>query len=374
MRKISRYVLYEFLSFLAYCILAFSVIFILVNLVENADRFIDTNIGIRLVFLYYIFYLPYIIVLTLPVAMLLATMFSLSRLNGDNEITAMKASGISLYRILMPLYIFSLCLGIIMIGFAEYVVPRTNLYREDIENQGRNFKFSFSRTMEMDRNQVFLVNSDKRIIFARGYRSDSKTAQDVFIIEPFNLTSSGQTDEDTTYFGIKSRIDAQYMTFANGMWMLQHAVLRTFTDTGEAIEHYKTLPAPFIMRKPSDFARIDIKPEEMNYFQLRNYIHEVKTKGGDASDWLVDLYLKISFPFISFVIVFFGAPMAAGTVKRGKTASFGIALVIAFLYYTLVNVCHILGRNGVLQPLAAAWLPNGAFFIVGLLMHARARK
>ena len=149
MRKISQYVLKEFLSFLGYCILAFAVIFVLINLVENADRFIDKDIGIRLILLYYVFYLPYIIVLTLPVAMLLATMFSLSRLNQDNEITAMKASGISLYRILMPLYILSLFLGIVMIGFAEIVVPRTNLYREDIENQGNTFKFTFSQIREM---------------------------------------------------------------------------------------------------------------------------------------------------------------------------------------------------------------------------------
>ena len=127
MNKISRYVLKEFLSFLWYILLAFSIIFILVDLVENADKFIDGKMQFHLIALYYFFYLPYILILTIPVAMLLATMFSLGRLVGDNEITALKASGVSLYRILTPLYILSLVIGVIVLVFSEFVVPKANM-------------------------------------------------------------------------------------------------------------------------------------------------------------------------------------------------------------------------------------------------------
>ena len=101
----------------------------------------------------------------------------------------------------------------------------------------------------------------------------------------------------------------------------------------------------------------------MNYLELREYISAIKAKGGNASEWLVDLYLKISFPFVSFVIVFFGAPMVAGSSKRGKAASFGLALGICFIYYVLINATQVLGRNGTLHPLIAAWFPNGLFFL-----------
>jgi len=164
------------------------------------------------------------------------------------------------------------------------------------------------------------------------------------------------------------------MFYSNGVWNLENVEERTFTRDGETVKSYQFLPATFISVVPSDFARIEIKPEEMNYFNLRNYIKTIRAKGGDASEWLVDLYLKISFPFVSFVIVFFGAPMVAGSTKRGKAASFGIALVICFIYYTLINACQILGRNGSLQPIVAAWFPNGLFFTVGLFMHFRAKK
>jgi lipopolysaccharide export system permease protein len=362
----------EFFSFLVYCILAFLAIFILIDVVENLDSLINNKVGFNLILLYYLFSLPYIIILTIPVAMLLTTMFSLGRLVGDNEITAVKASGISLYSVLFPLYMFSFFIGLVVMGFTEYVVPHTNRYCEDIESQGSEFRFTLARDREMDRAHIFLANSDESIIYARNYNSEKKTAEGIFIISP-EITAE-QSGIGMGNGGISKRIDARNMFYSDGVWNLINVEIRTFGKDGESVEILKTLSAPFITVEPSDFARIDIEPEEMNYFDLRNYIGEIKAKGGDASEWLVDLYLKISFPFVSFVIVFFGAPMVAGSTQRGKAASFGIALVICFIYYSLINACQILGRNGSIEPVVAAWFPNGLFFTVGLLMHLRAKK
>lgn len=374
MKILHKYLLKEFFSFLIYCILAFLVIFILIDVVEKLDTLIDNKVGFNIIILYYAFSLPYIIILTIPVAMLLTTMFSLGRLVGDNEITAMKASGVSFYRILIPLYVFSLCMGIILMVFTEYIVPQTNRYREDIETQGNNFRLTLSRIREMDQSHIFLANGDGNVIYARSYDSSKKMARGVFIIEPYNYKSENIVSGTAKYLGLKRRIDAEFMTFSGGRWNLINVKERTFTSDGEIIESYTTLPAPFITVEPSDFARIDVEPGEMNYFELRDYIKTIKEKGGDASEWIVDLYLKISFPFVSFVIVFFGAPMVAGSTERGKASSFGIALVICFIYYSLINACQILGRNGTLQPFIAVWLPNGLFFFVGFIMHFKANK
>ena len=83
---------------------------------------------------------------------------------------------------------------------------------------------------------------------------------------------------------------------------------------------------------------------------------------------------KVILRNLSFVIVFFGAPLVAGSSKRGKASSFGIALVICFIYYSLINASQILGRNSTLIPFVAAWLPNSLFFFVGLILHFRANK
>ena len=374
MRILSKYVLREFVTFLVFSLLAFVAVFILVDAVEVLDKFIDKKIGVHLIFLYYLFYLPYIIVLTLPVAMLLTTMFSLGRLVGDNEITAIKASGVNLYRIMLPLYAFSLFLGLIIMGFSEYVVPNTNRYRQEIDTQGNDFRFTLLRNREQDQAYVFVAAGDRTVVYARDYNSRKQMASRMFLIETEERTETDNSGDPALYLTISRRIDADFMVYEDDQWIMTNAVERRFITDGEITERYEMLPASFLQVKPSDFARIDLRPEEMNYLQLRNYIASIRQKGGNASHFLVDLYLKISFPFVSFVIVFFGAPLAAGSTKRGKASAFGIALLICFIYYTLVHACQILGRNGTLEPVIAAWFPNGLFFLLGIVFHLNANK
>lgn len=373
MRILSGYILKEFFSYLIYILLAFIAIFILVDSVENLDHFIDEKVGVKITMLYYLFYLPYIVVLTMPVAMLLTTMFSLGRLVSDNEITAMKVSGVSLYRILLPLYMLALFVGLIVMLFAEYVVPKTTRFQEDIKNLGKEFRFSLSKNREMDRAKVFLANSDGSVVFARNYLSEENRANNVFIVTPHRYERAGESST-IEQLGIRRRLDAKFMLWQDGVWKLVDVEERTFTADGVLLTRHNSMTVPFVTVKPSDFARIDIRPEEMNYQQLRSYIRTIREKGHTASEWLVDLYMKISFPLVSFVIVFFGAPMVAGSSKYGRAASFGLALMICFVFYTLINASQILGRNGTLEPFVAAWLPNVIFLLVGIVMHVRASK
>lgn len=391
MRILSRYILREFLSYLGYSLLAFAAVFILVDMVDKLDTFIDSKVGISIVLYYYLFYLPYIMTLVIPVAMLLATMFSLGRLVSDNEITAMKASGISLYRILIPIYALSIFVGLGVMLFSEIVVPKTNVQYQQIwefvktsknairDAGGRKipkltFSFSIFSNRERDRDNVFLMNGDGRMIYSRYYHARSKTAEGVFIVAP-SLDKEAQGNGNASPLArLTSRIDADSMVYANGKWELRNVTERTFLNEGVRQVHTPSLSAAFINRKPADFAEIDLRPESMNFLQLRNYIRGIREKGGDASEWLVDMYMKISFPFISFVIVFFGAPMVAGSMGRSKAAAFGIALMISFVFYAFVNAFQVLGRAGTVNPLLAAWISDAFFFVIGIFMHVRASK
>lgn len=377
MRILSRYTLREFLSCLGYALLAFIAIFILVDLVDRMDKFIDAKAGMRIIALYYVFYLPWVISLVTPVAMLLATMFSLGRLVGDNEIIAMKASGISLYRILFPLYVFALCIGLVMMVFAEVVVPKANQQKTQIEkfidarrhgDFGARYSLSLFSSRERNRHDVFLANGDGRIVYAEYYIAGTHTATNVAIITPETLTAR----TGARGARILSRIDADSMVYREHHWVLRNVVSRTFLQDGVRLDRVPALDASFINREPSDFAQVDRRPDAMNFLQLREYIQRVRAKGGDASEWLVDLYMKISFPFVSFVIVFFGAPMVAGSMKRGKASGFGVALMISFAFYAFINIFQVLGRSGAVNPLLAAWISNLFFFGLGLIMHVRA--
>ena len=103
MKILEKYLIKQFLATQLFALIAFAAIFIIIDIIGFLDKFIDHSVSFSMLIQYYIFYLPYIIILTLPVATLLASLFSVGQLSRYNEITAMRASGLSIYRILSPL-------------------------------------------------------------------------------------------------------------------------------------------------------------------------------------------------------------------------------------------------------------------------------
>ena len=142
MKILDRYLIKKFLIILLFNILAFIVIFVVIDLIENLDKFLSFDASFGQVFFYYLYYIPYIIVLTLPISMLLSSLFALGSMAQYNEIIAMKSSSLSLYRILIPLFIMAFLISV-LIGIAgETVVPESNrarldIYRYDIKKESR---------------------------------------------------------------------------------------------------------------------------------------------------------------------------------------------------------------------------------------------
>ena len=118
MRILDRYLIRQFCFALIFSLIAFWVIFLVVDLVEHVDKYIDKQASVSLVIKYYLYFTPYILVLSLPVAMLLSCLFSLGQLAKHNELTAMKSAGISLHRILLPLFVLSFLISVFVIGFS----------------------------------------------------------------------------------------------------------------------------------------------------------------------------------------------------------------------------------------------------------------
>ena len=129
MKIIDRYLIREFLKTMLLALVSFVLLFILVDVFEKLDIFIDAKAKAWMVAFYYLYQIPYILVLTLPVAMLLASMGTISQMSRNYEIVALKSSGISLNRIFMPLLVLGLLVSLLVLGFGETVVPFTNQKR-----------------------------------------------------------------------------------------------------------------------------------------------------------------------------------------------------------------------------------------------------
>lgn len=339
-------------------LVAFVVIYILIDLIENLDTFIDNKAPLITVVKYYLLYIPYMASLTLPIAVLLSSLFTVGQLVRHNELVTLKASGVSLYRVLLPLFRLGLFISVLALLFGELVVPVTNLRRAEVERG--EIKRRPSKTLPRRKN-IYLQDAPNRLVYIKEFASRTKSATGILIQE---------------YEGKKliERIDARTMIWENSAWVLKNAELRAFRGDQEEFETFTVLHRSDFTFTPEDLAQRPKDPEEMNIFELREYIDHVKRMGGDAQRWMADLHLKLSFPFTNLIIVLFGTALASVRRRSGAALGFGISLFICFVYYTVMEAGRALGRAGDLPPLAAAWIGNGLFGLIGLTILIRARK
>jgi lipopolysaccharide export system permease protein len=282
--------------------------------------------------------------------MLLATMFTIGRMMNFNEIVAVKNSGVSLFRFMLPFLAIGAMVTGITLYFNNWVVPEANKKKFFIE---RNY----------------LGKSVVREGLTRLYFQDSRNQ--MILIEQFNEVQMSAAyvsllvydEKDRTI--LLKRIDAPQMLWENGRWRLINAIERDFEGGMEKLTSY---PAVFpediqgvrkLILKPPDITKKQLKPDELNYGELKDFI-ESQIKGGhDAARSEVDFYAKISFPFSNMVVILFGMAIATGArKKRNLPMQFGISLLASFIYLAFVKFSQAFGYNGDLNPLLTAWLAN----------------
>ncbi|MBN1466038.1 LPS export ABC transporter permease LptG [candidate division KSB1 bacterium] len=357
MTILDRYITRKFVQILLFAIVGFISVFVIVDLIENLDTFLNNHYPIKAVIDFYLNYIPFILVLVLPVAMLISALFSVGNLARQNEIVAMKAAGVSLYRIFLPLFVIAIFVSLIAMGIANYLVPRATERQSDLREQYENNR---SRQQRLD--DIYIRDEQDRRITMRYYNV---------------LNNVGNTVSIRTFQGdtLKSRVDAKKITWQDSLWLLQTGYERYFTAEGE-------IASPFDQRQffsatllPDNIAKQLKIPEEMSYNELKDFIKEVERNGADPDRWRVDLYLKIALPFANFIIVLFGSPLSSSQTRRsGAAKGFGISLAVTFVYFGILKTTQAMGHNGKIEPLLAAWFANIVFGVIGMIVLIRARK
>jgi lipopolysaccharide export system permease protein len=125
--------------------------------------------------------------------------------------------------------------------------------------------------------------------------------------------------------------------------------------------------------KPENLLELQKKPEEMSYIELDKFVDEMHAIGAEARKWVVELYFKISYPFANFIIVLFGAPLAARKRRSGSAVGIGISLLVCFIYFLFIRTGQVMGHQGSLTPLVGAWFGNIIFAAAGLFTLFKAR-
>jgi lipopolysaccharide export system permease protein len=357
-RILDRYVLKEQLGSLAAALLFFVSVFIIVDVFEKMDNFLDNHVGLHMILTYYAVSIPGIVIQVLPMAMLLSCLLALGQIGRTNELTAMRAAGIGSGRIALPLWAMALLISALVFVVKEVVLPplnakRVEIYRREIKRQG--LEGTAMRT------NLAYLGRDGRTFLIRVYNVPAREMSEVVIQQISRNTLTG-------------RIDAESAKWENGRWVFRHGFTRTFDQQGEHAAEFNELVIPGLDETPEDFAKAEEDPHALSYWELQGYIERLHQSGSRVQKHVVELYLKVAFPLTNFIVVMIGTALALRVRRGGLAISFGLSIFISFVYYAFIRTGQALGHNGAIPPLLAAWLGNLVFGVLAIELFRRARR
>lgn len=357
-RILDRYLLREFALYLALGLGGFIAIFIVVDLIDKIAVFLDHDAPFLLIARFYLFRAPEVVVQVFPVALLLATFLALGQLNKFGELTAMRSSGISLGRILAPVFGVAAVSALVSLAIGEMIVPYTNRERDRIYDQQIQ---DLKQDRVVERPDLTYLGRGGRIFYMRTYHVDARRMDRVTLQE----FEGGR---------LSRRIDAAEAVWQGAGWVFRDGYVRTFDGERETARPFAEMAVDGIAERPDDFAKEVPNPDEMNYADLRAYVERLRASGARVDAYLVDLHLKLAFPLVNLIVVMIGASLATRLRMQSAALGFGLSVGISFVYYAFMRAGQALGHTGTLEPYLAAWLGDLVFGAAGLVMMVQAQR
>jgi lipopolysaccharide export system permease protein len=350
MKVLTKYLTKEFLKLQVLCQIIFIFLFLMIDFIQKLDNFIEAEVfGADIMLSYFLYKIPYIMVQMIPVATLISVIVLFRIMKNNREILAIKACGINTVNLAQTVITISIFISIFTFVFSESVVPYTS-----------------SRS-----NEIWDVKVKKQDI-TRSYGVEwykSSDADAIYWIKHFD--NYGSIMEDPTFhffdnnFKLIKRVEAKKALWQNGKWIAEDGIIQEKQADGE----YKTrrfikmvLPVP---ETPETFRKIKKQPEEMTYNQLKEHAELVKSEGYNNSGYLVDMGVKLAFPFISLVLTLLGIPIALELKRGGIPLAVAVGIGMSFMYYVILSISSSLGHSGIFPPFLAAWTANLLFIFAG---------
>ena len=357
-RLLPKYLSRQFLGIFLFSLIGSVFLFVIVDLIENADQFIDAKAAWHVVLVYYLYFLPNILVLTIPVSTLLATVFSVGLLAKNNEITAMKALGYSFYQVMTVLLIMGCIISVFTFFLQELIAIPANGRMTEIK---RSFLNKNEGNAYLKYRNLLIQEPPDKIIRIEFFNNITGTAHNV-IVETFADNK------------LISRLDAPEMQWKNNTWVVPAGYQRIFNDEKE-----KAFPLskPSVFRfqfTPKELSSAQIKPDEMRFLELYRFIQKIRQSRGEVQRWLTDFHMRVAFPVSNVFIVLLAAPLSYNRRKKSLAIGFGISLMICFFFFGLIKLGQTLGQNDSVPPVLAAWLGNVLAAAGGVMNTISTRK
>jgi len=354
-RILDRLIVGTFLKlFLTTVLIAAPPLFVIGDIAENLDTYIDRGLSGTEVATAYLYQLPLFIQWSFPIAALIAAVFTVHSMTIHREVVAAKAGGISFYRLVTPVIFTGGLLTVVALGLTE-LVPRTNRIASQIlqaETPGQSWRSQF-----VYRSEHGLTWQVERLTAADGRMTNIVLERAPTARHPgLHVMANGAAwDPD------------------NGWTLAQGFMRRLMPDSTETAIQFDRLRLAEISERPEELLEIPREPDEMTYAEVDRQARIIQRSGGDANELLVKREQKISIPVATLVIILFGAPLATSSKRGGAAFGIGISLATVIAYLVLFRVAGELGEAGAIEPLTAAWAPNVLFFFASVVALIKVR-
>ncbi|MDD5129635.1 MAG: LptF/LptG family permease [Candidatus Omnitrophica bacterium] len=364
MRILDRYILKSIIHIFISCIFVFLFLYIVIDLLSNLDEVLKHQTTLALLIRYYLSYLPIMFVQVSPFACLLSTVYTFGKLNHNNEIIAMRSSGLSIFEIARNALIFGLLISFTVFWVNDRLVPSSLAENQKIKIQIEEGTKGKPKKNEAITN-LTLYGLRNRLFFISRFLPAAKTMEGITILEQ---------DE---HQNLTKKIIATRGVYQDGLWRFFQSITYKFDNNGQVIDEPSYLEEEImsIPETPENLASLRQKPEQMNIRQMQDYIWILSKSGATTviRNLKVDLYQRFTAPFTSIIIILLGIPFSLMMRKRATgMSSVGVSIIVGFLYYVLEAICLAIGKSGLIPPILAASLSHiiilsGSLYLISKL-------
>lgn len=360
LRILDRFVLREMAGPFVFGMLCFTLIFVAGDLLfQAAQLIIERGVALGVVVRLFLYRLPEVVALTLPMSCLLSTLLGMTRLSSNSELIALKSLGVSFYRLLRPVVLAAFFIAAGALLFNETVVPFTTRAAENL------MKYEIMKNQASAlQEKVFLRDESggelQRVIYLDRLDAAAGIIKGVMLHE----FEEGRL--------VRTSL-ARDGVWKNGEWWIEDGQVFEVTERGVVRLLFRFERQKLALNlSPEQLQRSSRRPVDMSARELWSYIEQARTIGTNLSQLWVLFHLKLAVPWACVIMAVLGASF--GSFQHGRSGSsvgFGISLILVFAYYVVMSLCRALGEAGNMPPSLAAWTPNGIFLAMGLFLSRR---
>ncbi|HXE90633.1 MAG TPA: LptF/LptG family permease [Terriglobales bacterium] len=350
---LDTYVLRDFFAYFLLVLAGFLVLGVVFTFFEMWSDVLRNRVPVATVAEFVVNFVPSLVYQMTPLAVLIAVLVTFALLERNSEIVAIKATGISVYRVAMPVLIFAAALSAGLFFFDHFYLPEANTRQDALWNQ---IKGKPAQTY---------LRPDRKWIFGQ---HSSIYYYEFFDPDRFQMGGVSVFLFDPSTFEITRRVYAARAEWDPKLakWLFKQGWTRAFR--GAAIEEYRTFDVATFeaLDEPPSYFRKEVKQSsEMDFRELSSYIRDLEQSGFDVVRLRVQWHKKFAFPAITFVMAVLAVPFALSVGRRGALGGVAMALAIAVVYWVTSGLLEAVGNVNQLPPFLAAWSPDLLFGLLG---------